>query len=279
MKKYAALACMLASLALPAFAACSKDDNAETLLPEEEITQTITPTEEPAPEEEQQEEPKTEVPVVIPENKPAVAQYVKITANSLNVRSGAGTNYTSLGTVEKNILMKYAGESNGWYETRYMGQKAFVSASYAQIVSLEKGSDEIEKIIEEGLNVLGAPYVYGATRLHDGKGNLIQGFTDKKFDCSSLMQFMFYKGAGVLLNMNTRTQVSQGREVTDDLKRGDLMFFTNASRKDNTGLERIGHVALYLGGNYILHTASDYAKIEQISSTRWSYYICARRMI
>ena len=93
------------------------------------------------------------------------------------------------------------------------------------------------------------------------------------------MQFMFYKGANVLLNMNTRTQVSQGKAVTDELKRGDLMFFTNASRKNNTGLERVGHVALYLGDNYILHTASDYAKIEQISSTRWSYYICARRMV
>ena len=79
--------------------------------------------------------------------------------------------------------------------------------------------------------------------------------------------------------MTTRTQVVQGTTVKDGLKRGDLMFFTNSSRKNNTGVERIGHVALYLGGNYILHTASDYAKIEQISSTRWSYFIQAQRMI
>ena len=82
----------------------------------------------------------------------------------------------------------------------------------------------------------------------------------------------------MLLDVNTRTQVKQGVKVSE-IKRGDLMFFTNASRYYNTGLERIGHVALYLGGNYILHTASDYAKIEQISSTRWGYYICARRMV
>ena len=195
------------------------------------------------------------------------------------MRSGAGTNYASLGTVEKNILMKYAGKSGSWYETRYMGQKAFVHADHATVVTLEKGNVQTEKIIEEGLNVLGTPYVYGATRLHDGKGNLLNGFTSKKFDCSSLMQFMFYKGAGILLNMNTRTQISQGKAVTDELKRGDLMFFTNASRKNNTGLERVGHVALYLGDNYILHTASDYAKIEQISQTRWSYYLGARRMV
>ena len=94
------------------------------------------------------------------------------------------------------------------------------------------------------------------------------------------MQYIFYNGADVLLNMTTRTQILQGKAVkSDDLKRGDLMFFTNASRKNNTGIERVGHVALYLGDNYILHTASDYAKIEQISSQRWSYFIQARRMV
>ncbi|MBD5636441.1 MAG: hypothetical protein HDP28_01285 [Clostridia bacterium] len=281
MKKYPAItcACMLAALALPAFAACSKDTGTEALVPPEEIIEPLAPSEEePNIEEVIPSETEPETPVAIPEKKPAVAEYVKITTDNLNVRKGAGTNYASLGTVEKNILMKYAGKSGSWYETRYMGQTAFVHADHAQIVTLETGNEQTEKIIEEGLNVLGTPYVYGATRLHDGKGNLISGFTTKKFDCSSLMQFMFYRGAGILLNMNTRTQITQGKAVTDELKRGDLMFFTNASRKNNTGIERVGHVALYLGNNYILHTASDYAKIEQISQTRWSYYLGARRM-
>lgn len=279
MKKYPAIVCTLAVLALPAFAACSGSADAETALPPEEIIEMLPPAEEFPAEEETPAPSEPELPVVVPVKKPAVAQYLKTTTDHLNVRSGAGTNYSSLGSVEKNILMKYAGQTGSWYETRYMGKKAFVHSNYAQIVTLEKGSEATERIIEEGLNVLGTPYVYGATRLHDGKGNLLNGFTQSKFDCSSLMQFMFYRGANVLLNLTTRTQISQGKAVTDELKRGDLMFFTNASRKNNTGLERVGHVALYLGNNYILHTASDYAKIEQISSTRWEYYICARRMI
>lgn len=282
MKKYPAIVCALAVLALPAFAACSGDntEQSEAVLPPEEIIETLPPAEEiPAEEETEPAPAEPETPVVVPAKKPAAAEYLKITTDNLNVRTGAGTNYTSLGKVEKNILMKYAGKSGNWYETRYMGKKAFVHSDHATIVSLEKGNDVTEKIIEEGLNVLGTPYVYGATRLHDGKGHLLSGFTDKKFDCSSLMQFIFYRGADILLNVTTRTQVSEGKAVTGELKRGDLMFFTNASRKNNTGLERVGHVALYLGNNYILHTASDYAKIEQISSTRWSYYICARRMV
>lgn len=264
--KKTALLCALALLALPVFAACSKENAAEGRVPSEEIVSPLLPEE---PERNEEEVTAT---------APAVAEYLKITTDNLNVRKGAGTGYAALGKVEKNILMQYAGKAGEWYETRYMGQKAFVHSSYVQIVTLEKANDTVEKIIEAGLAVLGTPYVYGATRLHDGKGNLLKGFTDKQFDCSSLMQYMFYRGGNILLNMNTRTQISQGKEVTD-LKRGDLMFFTNASRKNNTGLERVGHVALYLGDNYILHTASDYAKIEQISSTRWGYYLSARRMV
>jgi len=83
-----------------------------------------------------------------------------------------------------------------------------------------------------------------------------------------------------LLNVNTRTQVKQGKYVKpSDLQRGDCIFFTNDERQYNTGIERVGHVALYLGNNYILHTASNYACIEQISAKRWSYYIEARRFL
>ncbi len=137
-----------------------------------------------------------------------------------------------------------------------------------------------ESVIEEGAKLLGTPYVYGAVRYHDGNGNLNKNFTVSAFDCSSLTQYIFYKGANVLLNVTTRTQIYQGTTIAKtDLQRGDLLFFTNASRYNNTGIERIGHVALYLGNNLILHTSSDYAKIEEISSQRWSYFIQAQRMV
>ena len=138
--------------------------------------------------------------------------------------------------------------------------------------------DVIEEVIGEGLLLLGHPYIYGAIRFHDGAGNKLKNFDPTKYDCSSLMQYIFYHGAGINLNMTTRTQVKQGTYVAkSDLRRGDLMFFTNSTRYNKTGTERIGHVALYLGDNYILHTASDYAVIEPISAQRWKYYIESRR--
>ena len=270
MKKLA-IVCALALLAGPLFAACSNQEKAEASLPPEEVTAPLLPQEQsPAGEAEE-----AELPSVV---APAKKEYLKITTDNLNVRAGAGTSYACLGKVERNILMEYAGKVGDFFETRYMGKTAYIHSAYAKIVSLQAADEAVERVIQEGLKVLGTPYVYGATRFHDGKGNLLKGFTDKKFDCSSLMQYIFFQGAGVLLDTTTRTQILQGKAVTE-LKRGDLMFFTNATRKNNTGIERVGHVALYLGDNYILHTASDYAKIEQISQTRWSYFLEARRVL
>ena len=241
----------------------------------------------PAPE---QPEIDSSIPNESPDedNKPADTQeakaiYIRAKTNSLNLRRGPGTNYSSVGHLNKNDMVLFLAKEGNWYKTLYKNEIAYISAgnSYTELFEMNAHSDDsVEKVIDEGLRLLGFPYVYGATRLHDGAGNKIRGFDDTKYDCSSLMQYMFYYGAGINLNMTTRTQVKQGRHVPKaDLTRGDLIFFTNAQRYNKTGTERIGHVALYLGENYILHTASDYAVIEPISTQRWNYYIETRRFI
>lgn len=209
-------------------------------------------------------------------------RYVTLTANDVNIRKGAGTSYKVVGAAEKATSYAYLGEEGGFYKVWYKNSIAYISKQYSKLSDMRASEDEeVEAVIYEGTKLLGTTYIYGATRYHDGKGNKLRGFSVSAFDCSSLMQYIFYLGAdGVLLGVTTRNQVLQGEAVKKtDLQRGDLMFFTNASRYNKVGVERIGHVALYLGDNLILHTASDYAKIEKISSTRWSYFIEARRMV
>ena len=210
----------------------------------------------------------------------ATAQYIKCTGNSVNIRSGAGTDYTVLGSAEEGTMYAVIGKTGNWYKTYYKNKVAYLYASYTSVFTLEKTNDEVEEVIEEGYKLLGVPYVYGAVRVHDGSGRLLGGFTTQKFDCSSLIQYIFYKASGKLLGVHTRAQVLQGEYVApNDLQRGDCIFFTNEQRQYNKGLERVGHVALYLGDGYILHTASDYARIEKISNKRWSFYIEARRFL
>lgn len=206
-------------------------------------------------------------------------RYLRVRADGLNVREGAGTGYGVLGKAQKDTLLSYGGKEGGWYLTEYRGKRAYIAEKYAEVTELAAGSEAAERVIRAGEQLLGTPYVYGAVRLHDGTGALLNGFTTSAFDCSSLMQYIFYT-EGVLLGVTTRTQIGQGEPVArEDIARGDLLFFTNDARKDKSGVERVGHVALCLGGGYILHTSSDFAKIEPLSARRQSYFLGARRIL
>lgn len=223
-----------------------------------------------------------ETTVVVPESPPATTQqYIRCTGNKVNIRSGAGTDFTVLGQAEEGTMYAITGKIGNWYQTYYRGKTAYIYMEYATVFTLPLSkSDKTEDVIEEAYKHIGVPYVYGAVRLHDGNGTFLKGFTAQKFDCSSLVQYVYYHGAGKLLNTTTRTQIKQGKYVhPDDLQRGDCIFFTNETRQHLTGIERVGHVAIYLGNNYILHTASDYARIEKISNARWNFYIEARRFL
>lgn len=270
--------------------ACT-NNSAENLAPEHsvQIPNENTPEtdteniEQPTPEPEPEPEPKPE-PEPEPEPEPPSVRYdtyIQCTGNSVNIRSGAGTSYSALGVAEKNTSYAVIGQSGNWYKTYYRGKTAYIYASYTAVFEMEESENEqIEDVIEEGYKLIGVPYVYGAVRFHNGKGKLLAGFSAQKFDCSSLIQYIFYQGAGKILDVNTRTQVKQGKFVAKkELQRGDCIFFTNESRQHLTGIERVGHVALYLGDNYILHTASDYARIEKMTASRWNFYIEARRFI
>lgn len=253
------------------------DENTDNLLPDTPETDgpAIDEPDKPEPEENPED-----IPVIEPVQN---AMYAKAKVNGLNLRSGPGSGYASLGYINAGDMVVLLSQEDDWYKTQYKNKTAYISAnqSYTEAFEIELSDNAvIEKVIDEGLQLLGFPYVYGAIRYHDGSGKKLSNFDPTKYDCSSLMQYIFYHGAGVNLNMTTRTQVKQGAYVPkSDIKRGDLIFFTNSSRYNNTGVERIGHVALYLGENYILHTASDYAVIEEISTQRWKYYIETRRLV
>ena len=284
-RKKKLLCAMLAlCIALPIYACDTlqdpnTDDSAQvTPLPDDTIgdnTGETPPSQNPAP-------TPTPNPTPTPEpEEPETATYIKCTGNNVNLRSGAGTGYAVIGNAEKGTTYAVIGQSGNWYKVNYQNKTAYLYNEYAAVFEIEKSENaEIEEVLEEGYKLLGVPYVYGAVRLHDGKGNFLKGFSLNKFDCSSLVQYAFYKGAGELLDVTTRTQVKQGKFVKkSELKRGDCIYFTNETRQYKTGVERIGHVAIYLGDNYILHTASDYARIEKMSTSRWNFYVETRRFI
>ncbi|QGQ99529.1 hypothetical protein EHS13_34060 [Paenibacillus psychroresistens] len=102
---------------------------------------------------------------------------------------------------------------------------------------------KIDTVIAEGLKFMGAPYQFGASTKQT-----------ETFDCSSFMKLIFGR-SDVILPRDSRQQSQQGDKISlDQLRKGDLLFFTTASRKDLTGLDHIGHVGIYLGENKVLQT-------------------------
>ncbi|WP_261302705.1 C40 family peptidase [Paenibacillus andongensis] len=100
-----------------------------------------------------------------------------------------------------------------------------------------------DHLIVKGFDFLGTPYVYGAK----------SDQTDS-FDCSSFLKYIFIS-QGVSLPRDSRQQSQLGTEVTiDQLREGDLVFFTTPKRKNKSGIDRIGHVAVFLGNGLMLHT-------------------------
>ncbi|QYR19014.1 C40 family peptidase [Paenibacillus sp. sptzw28] len=150
-----------------------------------------------------------------------------------------------------------------------IGVSAFIGFSSIAAIHTPKAEAASYKmasrIISIGDNYLGVPYRFGAP----------SGISSM-FDCSSFTQHVFRK-IGISLPRTSIMQSKIGYYVPrSKLKKGDLVFFSTA----RTG-KRVGHVAIYVGNNRILHTyGKGGVKFSSLSSSYWnSHYLTARRVV
>lgn len=107
-----------------------------------------------------------------------------------------------------------------------------------------------DDIIKTGMRYLGTPYVFNSSP-----------YQTETFDCSSFMQHIF-KRNGITLPRNSRQQYEAGVAVPySNIQRGDLLFFTTPQRMNRQGIERVGHVAIYIGQGRMLHTSRNAGKV------------------
>jgi cell wall-associated NlpC family hydrolase len=102
--------------------------------------------------------------------------------------------------------------------------------------------DKIEKVIKIAKGLIGKKYKYGA------KPEEAPEF----FDCSSFIQYVF-KQIGINLPRSSIEQIEHGKFVKR-LRKGDLVFFRGKKFHVNEKWpEGVGHVALYIGNNKVIH--------------------------
>ncbi len=154
-----------------------------------------------------------------------------VAGNILEVRSLAGT----------------------FYRVHYPdGREAFVLKADALPVDEWLTRIELtgESIVKYALKLLGVPYLWGGT-------------STKGLDCSGLTK-QVYLMHGIVLPRDASQQVMQGELVDtgDDFSNarpGDLLFFVSRA-DDEHPVERVTHVAIYLGDKRFIH-ASDHVRI------------------
>lgn len=118
------------------------------------------------------------------------------------------------------------------------------------------------KILKDGEQFIGLPYVYG-------------GSTPKGFDCSGFTKYV-YDLSGITLHRVSRDQYAYDGEYVkkSDLQPGDLVFFGENGR--------VSHVGIYAGNGKMLHSPRTgksicYTSIE--SNYYVSRYIGAKRVL
>ena len=193
-----------------------------------------------------------------------------VTADSLNVRKGAGTSYSVITKLSNGTVVDVLeSASNGWKKIKTSnGTIGWVSGSYLANGVVEQPStpstNKVQAVIDLAHKQLGKPYVWGA----EGPNS---------FDCSGLIYYVYKNAAGITLPRTSSAQYSAGVAVSrSNLKAGDLIF----SSTDGTG--NITHVAIYVGDGQMIHAPRNGKNVEKVSinNSYWNKaYVGARRVL
>ena len=86
-----------------------------------------------------------EKPEVKPEEKPeATIKTGTVSASALNVRSGASTSSSIIGSLNNGAKVEIVSTSNGWHKIKYKNGYGYVSADYIKVDSSNTGNPEVK---------------------------------------------------------------------------------------------------------------------------------------
>ena len=141
-------------------------------------------------------------------------------------------------------------------------EKTYMALVGKQIVGKANSRDrEVEKITNTALKLVGVPYKWGGT-------------TNKGFDCSGLIWYVFDKNT-VHLPRTADLQYQAGKLVArDNLQQGDLVFFT-------TYESGASHCGIYLEKGKFIHASSRRGvMVSNLADSYWkTRYFGARRIV
>ena len=165
-----------------------------------------------------------------------------VTASSLTIRKKASTSAAKAGTYKKGAQITCYGEQSGWTTVKYSGIYCYVSSQYLSETKPEEETETFygtatgQSVVNYAMQFQGNPYVWGGESLTNG------------VDCSGFTM-QVYKHFGYSLPNSSTAQRYEGTAVSWDEKQpGDLICYQM--------INGVGHVAIYIGDNQIIHAGS-----------------------
>ena len=83
--------------------------------------------------------------------------YMEVTGNSVNVRTGPSTSYTSIMKLNKGDKVEYISSSGNWSKVRYNEKEGYISNTYIKSVSTTSTSTDIRQITGNSVNFRKGP--------------------------------------------------------------------------------------------------------------------------
>ena len=190
--------------------------------------------------------------------------YGQVVEGPLNIRSGPGTEYGTVGSLSSGAIVEIqeiVGGYGGWYKI----DKGYVSSDYvAQVdASVAASSGRGSQIAQYALQYVGCPYVYG-------------GSSPSGFDCSGFATYVL-KHFGYTVGRTASSQMDYGTSVSkSQLQSGDLVFFNSGNSS-----KRATHVGIYTGNGQFVHASTSTTGViisDMNSSWYASTFVGARRL-
>src|SRR5659263_179974 len=134
----------------------------------------------------------------------------------------------------------------------------------SMLIKAEKSSADISVLLNTAAEQIGKPYVFTRTG-------------PKSFDCSGLVYYCLTQ-TGLSVDRTSASGFSKEKDwekITsmDDLKPGDILFFS-------TGGKKVGHTGIYIGNGEMIDASSSNREVVQRScvTSYWTnHFVFARR--
>ncbi|PGS48451.1 C40 family peptidase [Bacillus sp. AFS041924] len=193
--------------------------------------------------------------------------YISI-GNGVRIRSGAGTSYKILGSVNKNQKLDVISSANGWYKVKFNGATGYISASY--VGKLTESNSNTTQVVSSGNYVstgngvrirsgAGTSYQILGSVNKNQKLNVISsanGWYKIKFNGVTGYISATYVGKGTESNSNSSNNTNQ--EVTS----GNYITTGNVNLRSGAGTSY-----------HILGVINKNQKLNVISSTNGWYKV------